>query len=384
MPPAGSFEDEIGKLAQRLAANPTSRIFAPLADAYRRAGRISEAIEVCQQGLRHHPDYLSGLVVLGRSYHDGGDLDAAGATFRRILGADPRNVGALRALGEIGHARGDVVRALESYRQALQLEPDDAELRERVESLKEELDRAEAAEAGFGADADETGFAATVATAASESAFDRDQERAAAAAPVGAPPVEPGGEEIATATLADVYAEQGLLERALGIYRRLLGEDPGNARIREKVELLERTLTEEGVPLETEAAAPPVRFEPGEIQITGEQVITAGSVEAFVAPPEGAEGETAFEMAGELEARSPGSRPAPVPWAFLLEDEVDHDPEEVFAARGGVTPGEALVGAGRSEPAASPGPAAGPRPADTLVVPEDDLKKFQEWLKSLR
>ena len=36
MPPAGSFEDEIAKLSQRLAANSTSRIFAPLADAYRR------------------------------------------------------------------------------------------------------------------------------------------------------------------------------------------------------------------------------------------------------------------------------------------------------------------------------------------------------------
>jgi tetratricopeptide (TPR) repeat protein len=370
MPPAGPFEDEIVKLSQRLAANPTSRIFAPLADAYRRAGRLSEAVAVCEQGLRHHPDYLSGLVVMGRTYHDSGDLEAANATFKRIVSADPRNVTAVRALGEIAHARGDVGAALSAYRSALELEPHDGELRERVESLAEELRRVEAAQAGFGVEAEAASFA-TMATSAGgfEPAARADRPDAS----------ETASEEIATATLAEIYAEQGLLDRALGIYRRLLAEDPTNARIRDRAAQLERKLTEEGVPIETELRRP-AGFEPGEIRITGEEVVV-GSVAAVAGPAE--PGGPAFETFADIGGQSFASRPAGVPWAFLLEDEVDHDPEEVFATRRAGGAGASRVAAASQEPAPGPSETAS-RPADSPAVAEDDLKKFQEWLKSLR
>lgn len=381
MSPAASFEDEIAKLSDRLAANPTSRIFAPLADAYRRAGRLSEAIAVCRQGLNHHPDYLSGLVVLARSYHDTGDLDAAGDTFRRVLASDPHNVGAVRALAEIARSRGDDEEALRFGERALALEPGDEELRERLESLRAALARAEAAV--YGEAEPEPGIPAAEELA--EGAGFQEYLTGAKQRETGADHVEPSpaGDEIATATLADVYAEQGLLERALSIYRRLLAEDPGNARVREKIERLEQSLLEEGAPLAERAARPaPSSFVPGEIQITGEEVVVAGSVEMTL-PAEGA-GIAAVPMPEEV--RRAERKPAPLPWAFLLEEEVDHDPEEVFAGRAASARGE-LSGAGyeADRPA---GPASAPRvaeaPAAPSAIPDDDLKKFQEWLKSLR
>lgn len=382
MAPAASFEDEISKLAQRLAANPTSRIFAPLAEAYRRAGRLSEAIDVCRQGLRHHPDYLSGLVVLARTYHDAGDLEAAGSMFERILQADPRNVGATRALGEIAHARGDVSDAWAHYRRALDLEPDNAELRQRIESLRDTHARAEAAAAGFGPAASEAGFA-TAEPVPAATRFEEVFGRSAPPGTRGESPAEPAAEEIATVTLADVYAEQGLLERALEIYRRLLDADPENKRLREKVRRVEGALTEMGVPVDAGTASPAVGFEPREIRITGEQAITAGSVAAFTVPPSETERSAGFELPEDVETRR-ASTPAPVPWAFLLEDELDRDPDEVFAMRGGTARSEVLSATSASEPGSPPGAATVPGTPETASLGEDDLKKFQEWLKSLR
>src|SRR2546422_8119942 len=39
-----------------------SRNFAPLADAYRKAGLIDNAIDLCQNGLKLHPDYVSAYI----------------------------------------------------------------------------------------------------------------------------------------------------------------------------------------------------------------------------------------------------------------------------------------------------------------------------------
>jgi tetratricopeptide (TPR) repeat protein len=137
----GYLEVEIAKLSPKLARNPTSRIFAPLAEAYRQAGRLSEAIEICRRGLVHHPDYLSGQIVLARCHYDRGELEPAVELFQSIVAADPRSVAAVRALGEISRARGDLEGALSRYGQAHELDSGDAELRERLDELRAERER---------------------------------------------------------------------------------------------------------------------------------------------------------------------------------------------------------------------------------------------------
>lgn len=67
-------------------------------------------------------------------------------------------------------------------------------------------------------------------------------------------------EEIATSTLAEIYAQQGLLGRALAIYRRMLARSPEDTTIAERIDRLERRIAETG--LEPEAA-PSVSAAPG-------------------------------------------------------------------------------------------------------------------------
>lgn len=52
--------------------------------------------------------------------------------------------------------------------------------------------------------------------------------------------------EIATSTLAEIYAQQGLLGRALSIYRRMLARTPEDAEIAGRIQSLERRIAETG------------------------------------------------------------------------------------------------------------------------------------------
>ncbi len=96
-----AYTSEIDKLERRHRENPEGRTFAPLADAYRKAGDLPRALEVLKAGLAHHPDYLSASIVLGRCHLDLGDLASAEAAFRRVLELDKENVIAIKALADI-------------------------------------------------------------------------------------------------------------------------------------------------------------------------------------------------------------------------------------------------------------------------------------------
>jgi tetratricopeptide (TPR) repeat protein len=102
----------IEDLRRRVEKDPASIAFAQLAEEYRRAGELEEAIRVCEAGLVLHPAYTSARVTLGRALYDLGRLEEAEAEFTRVLEAAPDNLIALGRLAEIhqrrqqaGHAR---------------------------------------------------------------------------------------------------------------------------------------------------------------------------------------------------------------------------------------------------------------------------------------
>lgn len=47
------------------------------------------------------------------------------------------------------------------------------------------------------------------------------------------------GSRIATVTLAEIYSSQGLVQRAIDTYRRILEQDPGNEEIKAQLAALE-------------------------------------------------------------------------------------------------------------------------------------------------
>lgn len=137
-----SNRDEIAKLEALYAANPEGRVFTHLAEAYRKSGRLDQAREILDEGLKRHADYPSAHVVLGRVLVDAEDHDAAAHAFRRVLELDRHNLIALRALGEIARSSGRSGEALHYYQELSSLDPGNDELARIVRELRDEAGRA--------------------------------------------------------------------------------------------------------------------------------------------------------------------------------------------------------------------------------------------------
>ena len=137
-----SNRDEIAKLEALYAANPEGRVFTHLAEAYRKAGRLDEARQILDEGLKRHTDYPSAHVVLGRVLLAADDTEGAGHAFRRVLELDRHNLIALRALGEIARGTGRTAEALHYYQELHILDPGNDELGRIVRELEAEAARA--------------------------------------------------------------------------------------------------------------------------------------------------------------------------------------------------------------------------------------------------
>jgi tetratricopeptide (TPR) repeat protein len=129
----------IEELRRRVQRDPASLAFAQLAEEYRRAGLLSEAVETCRAGLAFHPTYLSARVTLGRALVELGELDEAQAELRTVLGAAPENLAAVRGLAEIHQRKGELREALEYYRWALEFARHDPELEQHVREINSQL-----------------------------------------------------------------------------------------------------------------------------------------------------------------------------------------------------------------------------------------------------
>jgi tetratricopeptide (TPR) repeat protein len=130
---------EIEKLERRYAENPKGRNFAPLADAYRKAGQLDQAIELCTSGLERHPDYVSAYIVYGRCLIDQHNDAEAGTTFRKVLDLDPENVIAFRVLAEIGTRGGRLDEAVLWLTKLLSADPMNGEAAEALAAAKGKL-----------------------------------------------------------------------------------------------------------------------------------------------------------------------------------------------------------------------------------------------------
>jgi tetratricopeptide (TPR) repeat protein len=127
------------ELRRRVQKDPTSLVFAQLAEEHRRAGEHHEAVRVCRAGLRHHPEYHSARVTLGRALLAMGQLPEAERELQIALRAAPENIAAQREMGELYRRDGRLSDAITRFRTALSLAPRDADLAATVAELERSL-----------------------------------------------------------------------------------------------------------------------------------------------------------------------------------------------------------------------------------------------------
>lgn len=80
-----AIQERIEKCHEIMGANPDSQIFAALAEAYRKLGDLTSALNVCNEGLKSHANYGSAHLVLAKVARDQRRFrDAEQSTFKAI------------------------------------------------------------------------------------------------------------------------------------------------------------------------------------------------------------------------------------------------------------------------------------------------------------
>lgn len=204
--PAASRHDqaERDRLERVWAKNPTSTVFARLADAYLEEGRHEEAAEICLRGLRYRPAYVAGHFILGRSLLAAGKEEAARDAFLKVLRLDRDHPAALGQLATLARTMGDAEMADSYLSQVAVVDP--------LEVDTSPVPRAS------------------------------DGERIGILEPsveVGRPPDSQEPKPFATVTLARLYADQGHCQEALDLATWLARYDPDAEGVQELIFELE-------------------------------------------------------------------------------------------------------------------------------------------------
>lgn len=131
-----SYSPLIYSYLKKYQEDPTSRVFAPLAEAYRKAGLVDEAIEIAREGLRIHPSFIGGRVALARALFDKHQYSEVIDELTPIVQDVPDNLVAQRLLAESCLMVGRVAEALTAYKMLLYFSPTDSETAKLVQELE--------------------------------------------------------------------------------------------------------------------------------------------------------------------------------------------------------------------------------------------------------
>jgi len=195
----------ISSYLQIVKQDPHSTAFVPLAEAYRQLGLLDDALETARMGTDMLPNFSPGFTTLGRVLAHMGRTDEAMSAFKKALAIDRQSQSALVGLARLHLVRGERAQARIILDQAVQAHPDDPLIRNMLAAI----------------DMPSPWRHSSPATPPTTRLVDEA---------VGAD----GGAEtevsipIPTATLAEIYAQQGLLDQAAHVYAEILRADPEN------------------------------------------------------------------------------------------------------------------------------------------------------------
>ncbi|PIK14482.1 CDC27 family protein [Halobacteriovorax sp. JY17] len=128
----------LDKYLTALEKDPRSRVFAPLAEYYRKSGLLTQAIETLNQGIRHNPDYVLGHLGLAFCYFENGDSKRSYDILKPLIGSNRDNLRMLRLFSDVCLELKKSEEALETLKYLLFVNPKDLQAAESVKALENE------------------------------------------------------------------------------------------------------------------------------------------------------------------------------------------------------------------------------------------------------
>lgn len=230
-------QKDIERLQQKIAKDPDSKLFVPLAEEYKKAGMVDEAINTLIQGLEKQPHYLSARVSLGKIYIGKGLLREAKDQFQKVIAFIPDNLYAHKKLAEIYQELGETDNAINELKVVLNLNPTDEWGISTLSAIETESGPASAEPAGY----------EIPELPAVPSGISGEVPEDLEASPDTVGGEEVGDDEIAGEELrlpeeraeehpplyhvfldAENYIKQGKYSEAMETYKTVLAEDPDN------------------------------------------------------------------------------------------------------------------------------------------------------------
>ncbi|HXT47815.1 MAG TPA: tetratricopeptide repeat protein [Gemmatimonadaceae bacterium] len=105
------MSEEIRRLSEELARDPSSLVFMQLGEALRRAGQLDLGLKVAHRGLERHAHNADAHDLLARIRVDRGELQEAFDEWDMVLRLAPSHVGARKGMGYVLFKQGKLSEA---------------------------------------------------------------------------------------------------------------------------------------------------------------------------------------------------------------------------------------------------------------------------------
>lgn len=119
--------------------NPRSKVFAPLAESFRKLGMLDDAFKILKEGIRQHPTYTLGYIVLAHCYYDQEKFELTYNTLRPIITQNADNIALQKIFAQACIHLGHLEEALDTYKYLLFMNPQDKFFAEQVKKLEDDL-----------------------------------------------------------------------------------------------------------------------------------------------------------------------------------------------------------------------------------------------------
>jgi predicted regulator of Ras-like GTPase activity (Roadblock/LC7/MglB family) len=138
--PTAQLDERIEKCEKILSQNAESLIFAALSDAYRKKGDLAKAFHICSRGLKVHPDYGPGHLVMVKINLERGMYSEAEKGLLLAIQADGRTRATELLMAQILIKKGETKGAKKILEKLKSTDPENPTIAELMKTIKQQAD----------------------------------------------------------------------------------------------------------------------------------------------------------------------------------------------------------------------------------------------------